>query len=185
MRVEGPIAVVQLLETPFVNLINYASLVTTNAARHRFVAGKSKTLLEFGLRRAQVIRSGIPNFCAVALALNELGYKAVGIRLDSGDLAYLSCQARKIFWEFAVSGFGKTSITASNDLNEETLDALNKQIEPESQTKLLDATLNLEGVLLAEVPGAGEFDALCCYFERFKQQCDKNMELTQCSCPSG
>ena len=45
---------VQLLETPFVNLVNYASLVTTNAARHRFVAGKSKTLLEFGLRRAQV-----------------------------------------------------------------------------------------------------------------------------------
>lgn len=47
--------VVQLLETPFVNLVNYSSLVTTNAARHRFVAGKSKTLLEFGLRRAQVI----------------------------------------------------------------------------------------------------------------------------------
>ncbi|RYR34148.1 hypothetical protein Ahy_A10g048878 [Arachis hypogaea] len=33
-------------------------------------------------------------------------------------------------------------------------------IEPESQTKLLDATLNLEGVLLARVPGAGEFDAV-------------------------
>jgi nicotinic acid phosphoribosyltransferase len=47
--------VVQLLETPFVNLINFASLVTTNAARHRFVAGKSKLLLEFGLRRAQVL----------------------------------------------------------------------------------------------------------------------------------
>ncbi|KAG9151458.1 hypothetical protein Leryth_015073 [Lithospermum erythrorhizon] len=55
MRVEGPVAVVQLLETPFVNLINYASLVATNAARHRFVAGKSKLLLEFGLRRAQVL----------------------------------------------------------------------------------------------------------------------------------
>ncbi|KAK1300816.1 hypothetical protein QJS10_CPB13g00629 [Acorus calamus] len=250
MRVEGPVAVVQLLETPFVNLVNYASLVTTNAARHRFVAGKSKILIEFGLRRAQgpdggisaskysyiggfdatsnvaagrlfgiplrgthshafvssfmspdeivdktllssdgsivcedfvslvqtwlsklqlldstngvfgetnqselaaftsyslafprnflalvdtydVMRSGIPNFCAVALALNDLGYKAAGIRLDSGDLAYLSIEARKFFCsvekEFGVPGFGKMLITASNDLNEETLDALNKQ----------------------------------------------------------
>nr|POF07311.1 nicotinate phosphoribosyltransferase 1 [Quercus suber] len=211
LRVEGPVAVVQLLETPFLNLINYASLVATNAARHRFVAGKSKILLEFGLRRAQgpdggigaskycylggfdatsnvaagklfgiplrgthshafvssfmspdeiidkslhssdgssicedfvslvqkwlskiqVIRSGIPNFCAVALALSDLGYKATGIRLDSGDLAYLSCEARKFFVaienDFGVPGFGKTAITASNDLNEETLDALNKQ----------------------------------------------------------
>nr|GMC57748.1 nicotinate phosphoribosyltransferase 2-like [Ipomoea batatas] len=138
MRVEGPVAVAQLLETPFVNRINYASLVTTNAARHRFVAGKEKLLLEFGLRRAQgpdggigaskycymggfdatsflalvdtydVIRSGVPNFCAVALALNDLGYKAIGIRLDSGDLAYQSCEARKFFCaiekEFGVPG---------------------------------------------------------------------------------
>jgi nicotinic acid phosphoribosyltransferase len=54
--------VVQLLETPFVNLINYASLVTTNAARHRHVAGKSKVLLEFGLRRAQVLYHYPPLF---------------------------------------------------------------------------------------------------------------------------
>jgi nicotinate phosphoribosyltransferase len=78
-----------------------------------------------------VMRSGIPNFCAVALGLNDLGYKAGGIRLDSGDLAYLSLESRKFFLaiekEFEVSGFGKMSITASNDLNEETLDALNKQ----------------------------------------------------------
>jgi nicotinic acid phosphoribosyltransferase len=59
-------------------------------------------------------------------------YKAGGIRLDSGDLAYLSCEARKFFYaiekEFGVLGFGKMGITASNDLNEETLDALNKQV---------------------------------------------------------
>ncbi|QHO35596.1 uncharacterized protein DS421_9g276790 [Arachis hypogaea] len=35
------------------------------------------------------------------------------------------------------------------------------QIEPESQTKLLDATLNLERVLLARVPRAGGFDVVC------------------------
>ncbi|EHA8591430.1 putative Nicotinate phosphoribosyltransferase 1 [Cocos nucifera] len=79
----------------------------------------------------QVLRSGVPNFTAVALALNDLGYKAVGIRLDSGDLAYLSIEARKFFQaiekEFSVPGFGKMNITASNDLNEETIDALNKQ----------------------------------------------------------
>ncbi|KAL2610277.1 hypothetical protein R1flu_028850 [Riccia fluitans] len=250
MRIEGPLLVVQLLETTFLTLVNYASLVTTNAARHRRVAGNDKILLEFGLRRAQgpdggisgskycylggfnatsnidagrrfgipvrgthshafvssfmsideitkrslqhstkpnltqdfvdltmqflnrmkqkeslayyfgetnhselaaftsyalafptaftalvdtydVLKSGVPNFCAVALALNELGYKAVGIRLDSGDLSYFSIETRKIFKlieeEFQVQGFGNTVITASNDINEETLDALNKQ----------------------------------------------------------
>ncbi|MCO5558612.1 hypothetical protein L7F22_012198 [Adiantum nelumboides] len=78
-----------------------------------------------------VMRSGIPNFCAVALALNELGYKALGIRLDSGDLAYLSKQCRRVFSmiqeEFIVPGFQNLTITASNDINEETLEALNKQ----------------------------------------------------------
>lgn len=52
--------------------------------------------------------------------------------MDSGDLAYLSCESRKFFQaiekEFKVTDFGKTGITASNDLNEETLDALNKQV---------------------------------------------------------
>lgn len=70
-----------------------------------------------------------------------LRYKAVGIRLDSGDLAYLSCEARKIFCtiekEFGVTGFGKMNITASNDLNEETLDALNKQVIIFNQSCLL------------------------------------------------
>eukprot|EP00271_Cylindrocystis_brebissonii_P007368 TRINITY_DN20765_c0_g1_i1.p1 TRINITY_DN20765_c0_g1~~TRINITY_DN20765_c0_g1_i1.p1 ORF type:complete len:576 (-),score=118.19 TRINITY_DN20765_c0_g1_i1:897-2624(-) len=250
IRVEGPLLVAQMLETTFLTLVNFASLVTTNAARHRQVAGPKKYLMEFGLRRAQgpdggmsasrycymggfdatsnakagmlfgiplkgthshayvtsykcfediqnptlayadgkeqcqnfvtavkakltamqgkkslravfsetntselaaftayalafpttfqalvdtydVLRSGIPNFCAVSLALWDLGYKPVGVRLDSGDLAYLSVRARDFLalvgTEFGIPEFKSFIITASNDINEETLDSLNKQ----------------------------------------------------------
>ncbi|XP_076685652.1 nicotinate phosphoribosyltransferase isoform X2 [Andrena cerasifolii] len=247
LRVEGPLIMVQLLETTLLTLVNYASLMATNAARYRMVAGKNITLLEFGLRRAQgpdgglsaskysyiggfdgtsnvlagklynipvsgthahayitsftgfddlqekalahketgevydlldlackhrdsiavdvgtlvseassgelaalisyaiafpqrfvalvdtydVKRSGLLNFCAVALALNDLGYKAIGIRIDSGDLAYLSNAARDIFERIAakynIPWFAKLMICASNDINEETILSLNEQ----------------------------------------------------------
>uniref|UniRef100_H2YXI5 Nicotinate phosphoribosyltransferase n=1 Tax=Ciona savignyi TaxID=51511 RepID=H2YXI5_CIOSA len=233
IRLEGPLPVIQLLETTFLNLINYASLVATNAARFRITAGDGVQLLEFGLRRAQgpdgglsaskycyiggfdgtsnvlagklfgipvrgthahafvnsfsslddvnpeavlpqqpklsfcqlamswltkispilnilehetnkgelkaflayayafprtclclldtysVIKSGLPNFLAVALALNEYGYRAIGVRLDSGDLAYLS--RKSCPW------MKKFTVVASNDINEETLISLKEQ----------------------------------------------------------
>jgi nicotinate phosphoribosyltransferase len=54
LRVEGPIAVVQLLETALLNLVGFASLVTTNAARCCLaVPDKQATFIEFGARRAQ------------------------------------------------------------------------------------------------------------------------------------
>ena len=253
LRLEGPLAVVQLFETTLLCLVNYASLVATNAARHRLVAGEDAQLLEFGLRRAQgvdggvsasryaylggfdatsnveagrqfgipikgthahsyvqshsgwsdlknvrlvsadgsstcqdfpalvlekmkrlravrddmelelrwsetneselaaftsyaiafprsflalvdtynVLQSGLPNFCAVALALRELGYSALGIRLDSGDLSYLSIQSRaflrsieRLLGAKIAVDLSKVSITASNDIHEEVLYSL-------------------------------------------------------------
>ncbi|XP_058449748.1 nicotinate phosphoribosyltransferase isoform X3 [Malaya genurostris] len=76
-------------------------------------------------------RSGLLNFCAVALALNDQGYRAIGIRIDSGDLAYLSCLSRETFERiaecFKLTWFSKLTIVASNDINEETILSLNEQ----------------------------------------------------------
>ncbi|XP_031627092.1 nicotinate phosphoribosyltransferase isoform X2 [Contarinia nasturtii] len=247
IKLEGPLIIVQLLETTLLTLVNYASLMATNAARYRMVAGKHVKLLEFGLRRAQgpdgglsaskyayvggfdgtsnvlagkwfnipvkgthahayitsfsgidelkivnlrhkstgvvknlldlavshlqplsrllevspdessegelaamvsfaiafpdgfmalvdtydVKRSGLLNFCAVAMALNDQGYRAVGIRIDSGDLAYLSCLARDTFdlvaSKFKIPWFKSITIVASNDINEDTILSLNEQ----------------------------------------------------------
>jgi len=77
------------------------------------------------------LASGIPNFLAVAWALIDVGYKPIGIRLDSGDLAYLSRKAREMFFEVDrlsnSTNFGKIQIVASNDINEDILVSLNNE----------------------------------------------------------
>ncbi|XP_039320480.1 nicotinate phosphoribosyltransferase isoform X1 [Saimiri boliviensis] len=242
LQVSGPLLVVQLLETPLLCLVSYASLVATNAARLRLIAGPEKRLLEMGLRRAQgpdggltastysylggfdsssnvlagqlrgvpvagtlahsfvtsfsgselppdpmlapaagegpgvdlaakaqvwlervcahlglgvqephpgeraafvayalafprafqglldsysVRRSGLPNFLAVSLALGELGYRAVGVRLDSGDLLQQAQEIRQVFRtvaaQFQVPWLESVPIAVSNNIDEEAL----------------------------------------------------------------
>ena len=71
------------------------------------------------------------NFAAVALALNELDYTAIGVRIDSGDLAYLSRCARDTFKNIAkyfdTPWFETMQIVASNDIDEDTILSLNDQ----------------------------------------------------------
>ena len=71
------------------------------------------------------LKSGIPNAIKVANDyLTPNGYKFKGIRIDSGDLAYLSGEARKMLDE---AGYPDTKICLSNGLNEYTIRDLLKQ----------------------------------------------------------
>uniref|UniRef100_A0A7M4F7P0 nicotinate phosphoribosyltransferase n=1 Tax=Crocodylus porosus TaxID=8502 RepID=A0A7M4F7P0_CROPO len=248
LQVKGPLLVVQLLETTLLCLVNYASLVATNAARFRLLAGPDKKLMEMGLRRAQgpdgalsaskysyvggfdftsnvlagqlygipvrgtvahsyimsfsvlaeaqprmlapraggepvdfpclavtwlervcqllhvpregvsegelaafvsyavafpcsfqglvdtysVMRSGVPNFCGVALALAQLGYRAIGVRLDSGDLARQAAEIRRVLRacsiQFQLPWFEAVPIAVSNDISEQSLEAFGREL---------------------------------------------------------
>jgi len=64
---------------------------------------------------------GVRNAIAVGKILRERGKELVGIRLDSGDLAWLSVQARKMLDE---AGFPGAIIAASNDLDEALIHSL-------------------------------------------------------------
>lgn len=72
------------------------------------------------------LRSGIPNAIKVFTELRDAGKMPAryGIRLDSGDLAYLSKKARKMLDE---AGFPDASICASSDLDEYLIESLNSQ----------------------------------------------------------
>ena len=72
------------------------------------------------------LKSGVPNAIKVFTEMREAGIPLTfyGIRLDSGDLAYLSKKARKMLDE---AGFPDAVISASNDLDEFLIDSLKEQ----------------------------------------------------------
>jgi nicotinate phosphoribosyltransferase len=193
VRVTGPIAECQLVETALLNIVNFQTLVATKAARVR-LAAEGDPVIEFGLRRAQgpdgalsasrasyvggcVATSnvlagavhgipvggthahslvmvfdteieafmayaeampnnavllvdtydtldGVRNAIATGVRLRELGSDLVGIRIDSGDLAWLSKRARQLLDE---GGFPDAKVYASNELDEYTIESLKEQ----------------------------------------------------------
>ena len=68
-----------------------------------------------------VLKSGVPNAIKVFDELKAKGHKPMGTRIDSGDLQYLSVEAKKLFEE---AGYTDLSYTASNDLDEYTIASL-------------------------------------------------------------
>jgi len=64
------------------------------------------------------LKSGVPNAIRVFQELRAAGHEPGGIRLDSGDLAYLSRMARRMLDE---AGFPQARIVASGDLDEEVI----------------------------------------------------------------
>lgn len=193
IRVTGPIAQAQIVESALLNFVNFQTLIATKAARI-VLAAKGDPVIDFGLRRAQGIdgalsaaraafiggvgstsnvlagaRYGIPvkgthahswvmsfpseleAFDAYARAMPENalllvdtyntldgvknaieagrrlranGHDLLGIRLDSGDLAYLSIEARKLL---DAAGFHNAVIAASNELDEYLITSLKDQ----------------------------------------------------------
>jgi nicotinate phosphoribosyltransferase len=193
IRVRGPIAHAQIVETALLTLVNFQTLIATKAARV-CQAARGAPVLEFGLRRAQGIDGGLgasraaylggaaatsnvlagklygipvrgthahswvmfhgddrsafrayaqalPGNCTflvdtfdtlagvrdaieIGRELRAHGHDLLGIRLDSGDLAHLSIEARRMLDE---AGFTGAKIAASNDLDEHLIASLHEQ----------------------------------------------------------
>lgn len=193
MRVQGPLAHCQLVETALLTILNFQTLIATKAARCAHAAGEMD-VLEFGLRRAQGIdgglsasraayvggctatsnvlagkllgipvrgthahswvmsfddereafaayaaafpnnatflvdtydtRQGVAHAIEVGEALRAKGHRMAGVRLDSGDLAVLSIEARRML---DAAGFPDARVVASGDLDERLIESLRHQ----------------------------------------------------------
>lgn len=89
------------------------------------------------------LRSGIPNAITVARELRQIGHELSGVRIDSGDLAYLSREARHLI---DAAGFPEVKIVASNELDEYVIDSIREE----------DGRVDIYGVGTRLVTCAGE-----------------------------
>lgn len=79
--------------------------------------------------------SGVPNAIEVFERLRARGHEPVGIRLDSGDLAYLSIRAARLLDD---AGFADATIVLSNQLDEITIWQILTQIDEEARSYGVD-----------------------------------------------
>ncbi|MCB0056379.1 MAG: nicotinate phosphoribosyltransferase [Caldilineaceae bacterium] len=82
------------------------------------------------------LQSGVPNAIRVFEELRRKGHRPAGIRLDSGDQAYLSIQAAKMLDE---AGFDECAIVLSSDLDELVIWQIITQIQHEAPRYGVDA----------------------------------------------
>jgi nicotinate phosphoribosyltransferase len=82
------------------------------------------------------LQSGVPNAIRVFEELRAKGHKPVGVRLDSGDLAYLAIQTALMLDR---AGFPDTVIVLSNDLDELVIWQIQSQIVQEASRYQADA----------------------------------------------
>jgi len=83
------------------------------------------------------LNSGVPNAITVAKEMRQRGEQLLGIRLDSGDLAYLSKKARALLDE---AGLQEVKIVASNQLDEYLIRSL---IQQEAKIDIFGVGTNL------------------------------------------
>lgn len=84
------------------------------------------------------LESGIPNAIRIFEELKQKGHNPMGVRLDSGDLAYLAVQSAKMLNK---AGFEECNIVLSNQLDELVIQQVISQIEHEAPRSGMDADL--------------------------------------------
>ena len=117
------------------------------------------------------LRSGVPNAIVVAKEMETRGHRLKAIRLDSGDLAYLSKKARKMLDS---AGLHEVKIIASNQLNEYVIKTLLKD---------QDAAIDAFGIGTEMVTGKPDASLdgvykLVCLNNKPKMKFSENIEKT-------
>ena len=107
------------------------------------------------------LHSGLPHAIEVFKELRASGHEPKGIRLDSGDLAYLSKEARRMLDE---AGFPNAIVCASGDLDEYSVTSLKQQ-----GAKIDSWGIGTKLITSADMPALGGVYKLCAVFEGGKE----------------